>query len=219
MHRLLALFSIMAFPLLGQASEFSVILHGIQRPVTMSFPADFRLASSDEEYRQREAVLEGFRQNSGIKGHYNEILLRDWSVVTNVPSIVVGSLAATDGFQGKVSIKNWQAIRQVAAATNKKRIEEWQKDDISRQNASSGGLVKIEHELSWLEEQNDPDSIVMFSQTRVTANGRVLVLFNGRKTIYFDGYVIFANVAVDASKPDSLKMLKDFLNSIGIKSI
>lgn len=219
MQRLLVLLLIIGFSSFGKASEYSVIIQNIPRPVTIEFPAEFRPASSPKEYQVRNHYLDSFRHNPGFKSHYNELLLRDWSATSSFPFIVVGSLATTDRFQGEMSIKFWQDFQKVVKEANKKLIGEWRQKGLSRIEAGSGGSVKIANDIVWLEEQNAPDSIVLLSQTQLIVNGAETAVISGKKTIYFNGFVIFVEVKVDASKADALNLLKEFLNTIRIKSI
>lgn len=203
----------------AQAVEFSVVVQGIPRPVSMSFPADFRLADSHSARERRERLLNFYRLNPAYKGHYDEILLRDWSSPDRLPSIVIGILGTTERHQGRITTKDWQAIRQEFATANKKRVTEIRDQYRPPIEANSPIPMKTTEELIWFEQQADPNSVIVLAHLRSELDGKLETVFSARKLLYHNGYLLFANVVVDSSRPNALKTIKEYLAALSIKSV
>lgn len=208
-----------AFSSVLMAEEYSIVISSIPRPVTLSFPAGFMLADSSEARLRRERFLNFYTLNPEYSGNYDDILLLDWSSIERFPQIVVGSLGATSRFQGNISESNWESIRAEFEKATPGQIakirDEW------RPRIESGSPVPLStyEELVWLEEQNDPNSITALSHFRTETDGELETTFSARKLMYHDGYMVFANIVVDASKPNALQDIQDYLVGINIESI
>ena len=82
-HFILLLLSAAAAP----AAEYSVVVRGIARPVTLNVPDSFKLADSSEARARRERLLAFFNSNSAFRGSYDEVLLQNWQSSMNRPGI------------------------------------------------------------------------------------------------------------------------------------
>lgn len=185
----------------------------------MSFPSDFRLADSHSARERREHLLNFYRLNPAYKGHYDEILLRDWSSTNRLPSITVGVLGTTERHQGKITSENWRALRNEFATANKKRVNEIRDQYRPQLEAKSPVAIKTTEELIWFEEQADPNSIVVLAHLRLEVDGKRETVFSARKILYRNGYLVFANVVLDASHPNALRTLKQYLAVLSIKDL
>lgn len=202
-----------------QASDFEVVLRGIPRPVTMTFPARFRLADSHLARERRERFLKFYSHNPKIKGLYDEILLQDWASSNRLPNIVIGTLGATERQQGRITPKNWQAIRDGFASVSQKQVGEIRDQYRPPIEANSPLPLKTKEELIWFEDQTDPNSIVVLAHFRVEFDGKLEAVFSARKFLYKGGYLLFVNVVVDSSNPEALKTIKEYLSALSIKNI
>jgi hypothetical protein len=198
----------------SRADEFSIIVEGVPRPVTMSFPPGFRLAATTPEKELRQISLEAFRKIG--PSFYNEILLQKWAANdSGLPNIVVGSVASMAARQGQMTLQYWQSLKAIYAGLSKKNLAEMIELVRSRLEATA----QVTDMLVWSEIDKDPNTIIVFSHSQIVVNGERLSIFTGQKTILHGGYAVFAQVSVDSSRPNVLKELKDFLDSIGIESI
>lgn len=200
------------------AEDFSVIVEGVPRPVTMSFPPGFRLAAKTSEKELREIFLKSIRKTG--PSFYNEVLLERWMENdSGLPNIVVGSVASMADKQGELSPQYWRTLKQIYAAFSKKNLGEM--IDIARSNVKENeqARLQITEGLVWSEIDSDPNTIMVFSHSQVVANGVRVSVFTGQKMILHNGYAVFAQVSVDSSLPNALKKLKTYLDQIGIKSI
>lgn len=200
----------------GMAEDYSVIVEGVPRPVTMSFPPSFRLAAKTSEKELREIFLKSIQKTS--PSFYNEVLLERWTENdSGLPSIVVGSVASMADKQGQLTPEYWRALKQIYAAVSKKSLDEM--INIVRLKTPEEARLQITDGLVWSEIDSNPHIIIVFSHTQSVKNGLIVSVFTGQKTILYNGYAVFAQVSVDSSLPNALKNLKTYLDQISIKSI
>lgn len=70
-----------------------------------------------------------------------------------------------------------------------------------------------------MEERTDPNSVYILAHVRQEIEGNLESVFSARKSIYHNGYLIFINVVVDATRPRALAILNDYLVALTIESI
>lgn len=199
--------------------ELSVVVDGLPRPATMTFPDSFSLAGSSAELDRRDRLLAFYLLNPAMKGSYDEVLLEDWSSPKRVPSIVVGSLGSLKAYQGRISQEDWDGIRQQFANASRKQISDVRRSYSPAVLAGSPVASDVTSELIWFEQQEDPNAVVLLAHLRGESVGEKSTEFSARKLIFHEGYVLFANVFVDASQPNALAIIKSFVEAISIKSI
>lgn len=203
----------------ARAERFSVIVPGIPRPVTMSFPDGFTPPGTTAARERRERFLEFYRQNPAMKGKYSEILLRDWESAARLPQIVVGALGATVESQGRISSSDWGKIREMFLKASAVDISKIRAEARPAIEAGSPTTDRTSDELLWLEDQRDPNSVIMLAQMRSLIGDERDDVFSARKLIFYRGYLLFVNVVVDSSKPDALRTVQSYLSAIAIESI
>ena len=201
------------------AVEYSIIVEGIARPVTMTFPDGFLLADSDQARLRRERLLAFYRQNPRLRGQYDEILLPDWSSAARYPVIVVGTLGSTARQQGRISRSYWLDIRRTLLALTPSNIKMIRDDYRPRMEEGSPVETETTEELVWLEEQTDPDSAVVLAHLRSQVDGTLEATFSARKIMFHSGYVLFVNIHLDSSSPGALSTIRSFLDALKIVSI
>ena len=203
----------------AQAERFSVMVPGIPRPVTLSFPDGFRPPSSTEERDCRERFLDFYRLNPAIKGKYTEVLLRDWKSDDRLPQIVIGALGSTEKQQGRISQSNWQEIREMFLKSGAPEIKNIRESLRPKVEAGSPVTNVTTNELLWIEEQEDPNSVTLLAQMQSQLDGKKVDVISARKLLFYKGYLLFANIVVDSSKPDALRDLKTYLAAIAVEDI
>jgi hypothetical protein len=200
----------------GRAEDYSVIVEGVPRPVTMSFPPRFRLAANTSEKELREMFLKSIRKSG--PSFYNEVLLEQWTENdSGLPNIVVGSVASMADKQGQLTPEYWRTLKQIYATISKKHLDEM--INIVRLKAPEEARLQTTDSLVWSEIDSDPNTIIIFSHTQAAANGLRVSVFTAQKTILHNGYAVFAQVSIDSSLPNALKTLKTYLDQISIKGI
>lgn len=153
-----------------------------------------------------------------MKGKYNEILMLEWNSPARVPIIIVGSLGATQNHQGKISTKDWRLLRDEFLQYSRDQIKSIR--ELTRNVERNAPIpVKTIDELFWIDKQSDPSSVILLLHNRSKVDGVIETVFSARKLLYFNGFLIFVNVIVDSSKPDALKVIKEYLDQIYITSI
>ena len=202
-----------------QPASYAIMLFGIPRPVTMTFPSGFMVANDNEARNRRERLLEYYRLNPSMKGRYNEILLGDWKSGTVYPQIIVGVLGVTEKYQGKITRKDWNEFRKMFSSMSSSEVAKIRSELRPNIEKSSPIEKKTLEELLWFEEQTDLNSVIILGQTRIQLADKKLDLFAARKLIYYNGYLVFSEIAVDSSKPDALKQLRNYLSAIAIEKI
>jgi hypothetical protein len=220
MNRLFFIVGIYAiFAMTSKAETYSVILPEFPRPVTISFPSGFRPASTMDEKSRNTALLAYFRLNPSIKGNYEHAFLKDWQNPEPMPQIVIGTLGITAGKQGKISPKNWAEIRGYFLQASKMEMDKVRQEITPKIMQTSPISEKIHNELLWLEKQDDPSSATVLSLLSTNREGKILDRFSARKVMYHNGFMLFANVVVDANKPDALNEIRNYLNYLRVLSV
>lgn len=207
------------FAAAAPATEYSVVVGGIARPVTLSVPDSFKLANSSEARGRRERLLAFFSSNSALKGSYDEVLLQDWQSAGRVPVIVVGTLGAVKNHQGQVSAHDWEDIRRQFEQVAPSKVAEIRNAYRIRIEANSPVLRSTVDDLVWFEHQRDPLSVVVLARIEVEEEGKRWTEFTARKIMYHRGFIVFANVAVDAAQAGALSTLKQYLVELSIVDI
>jgi len=185
----------------------------------MTFPAGFTPPDSTTARERRESFLEFYRQNPAMKGRYSEVLLRDWKSSDRLPQIVIGALGSTEKQQGRITQGDWAKIRDMflkASASEIAKIRERIRPAIE---ANSPTTNRTHDELIWLEDQKDQNSVVILAQMRSQVGDALDDVFSARKLIFYRGYLLFANIVVDASKPDALAEVRSYLAAVAIEAI
>ena len=203
----------------AEAENYSIILPEFPRPVTIAFPSDFRPASTMEEKSRNAALLAYFRLNPSMKGNYEHAFLKDWQNPEPMPQIVIGTLGITTGKQGKISSKNWAEVRGYLLQASKMEMDKVRQEITPKIMQTSPISEKIHNELFWFEKQDDPYSATVLSLISTNREGKILDHFSARKVMFHNGYMLFANVVVDANKPDALNEIRDYLSSLRVLSV
>lgn len=202
-----------------KAARFSVVVADIPRPVTIEFPEGFHLADTPAARERRERFLNFYRLNPAYKGKYGDVLLTNWVGSYRLPILVVGVLGSTSRVQGKITKKEWASLRETLLTSSPEKIKEIREKWRPIIETNSPVPFKTTEELLWFEQQRDTFSAALLAHLRQEFDGKLETVLSARKFLYHDGYVVFVNIAVDASNPDALKTLKQYVDSIRIISI
>ncbi|MDP3070636.1 MAG: hypothetical protein Q8N18_10120 [Opitutaceae bacterium] len=211
--------ALLMFSGVARAERYSILVPDIPRPVTIAFPDGFTPPDSTAARERRESFLEFYRQNPAMKGKYCEVLLRDWKNAKRLPQIVIGVLGSTEKNQGKITPSDWSKLRALflkASATEVTKIRDRMRPEIE---AGSPITNRTHQELIWLEDQKEMNSVIVMAQMRSQLGDDRDDVFSARKIIYHKGYLVFANVVVDSSKPDALSEIRSYLSAIKVESI
>jgi hypothetical protein len=220
MNRLYFLAGICALSALtSKAENFSVIMPEFPRPVTIAFPSGFRPASSNEERIRNAALMAYWRLNPSIKGNYEHAFLKDWQNPEPMPQIVIGTLGVTKGKQGKISAKNWAEIRGYLLEASQKEIDKVRKEITPKIMRTSSISEEIQNDLVWIEKQDDPSTATILCHINANREGQIIEHLSARKVMYHNGFMMFANVVVEANKPDALNEIRNYLNSLHLLSV
>lgn len=203
----------------ARGESFSVIVPGIPRPVTMTFPDGFTPPDSTAARNRRDSFLEFYRKNPAMKGKYCEVLLLNWKSTARIPQIVVGVLGSTERQQGRISASDWSKIREMFLKASASEITKIREKIWPVVDAGSPVATKVSEELLWLDDQRDQNSVVILAQMRSQIGGEKDDVFSARKLIFHQGYLLFVNIVVDSSKPAALREIRSWLPAISIESI
>ncbi len=217
--KLLIICGIAIFAAMAKAEDYSLILPEFPRPATIAFPEGFLPPTTKEEKERHSRLLEYFRLNPERKGNYEHVFLKDWQNPNPMPQIVIGTLGATKGNQGKISKKNWEEIREYFIQASEAEIEKVRREITPRVMQSSPINEELQKDLVWIEDQNDPNSATTLSYIRVMRDEDNPEQFSARKIMYHNGYMIFANVVVDANQAAALSNIRKYLNDLKLVSV
>ena len=212
-------FYIVSIAVVTRAERYSVMFPNIPRPVTMTFPTGFAPPSSTEDRERRERFLEFYRQNPAMKGKYCEVLLQNWVGQCRLPQIVVGVLGSTEKQQGKITQSEWNGIREIFLQASAFEVQKIRENIRPLIEENSPIANRTREELVWFENQKDEKSVVILTQMRTQIGDAKDDVFSARKLIYHKGYLVFANVVVDSSRPDALSEIRAYLTKISIEAI
>lgn len=201
------------------AENYSVVLEEFPRPVTISLPAGYQPPRTVEEKNREKSLLEYFRLNPQRRGSYEVVFLENWQKTEPMPQIVIGTLGATRGKQGKITEENWREIRNYLLQATQQEIEKVRREITPKVFRASPINEEIEKELLWFEESSAPDSAVILSHISAKREHEQPEQFSARKVMYHKGYIVFANLAVDANQPDALREIRKKLEEIRLESV
>ena len=200
------------------AENYSIVLNQLPRPITINFPEGFKLANTQSERVSRKGLLHYYKLNSAFKGDYDEVLLKEWSSENKLPIIVVGTLSSTRNIQGKITKEKWIGLRKILIESNKNKIKDIRNEWQLRFRVHSEFLVKFTNQLSWFDADNSENSVSILSHLRGERDGILLSEFILRKLMFFDGYLVFVDIHVNSSLPNTLQDIKQWASAIEIIS-
>lgn len=200
-------------------SAFSITLTDIPRPVVVSVPEGFRVASTPEEKARRERLLNFFRVHPAYKGSYEEVLLRDWSQPHPRPQIIVSTIRAARSDQGRFSPNDWEEIKKSFVASNAGEAKQLREEFMSKfRDGSPVGFSLSEADFTSIES-SDPNAVVVLSRNQLQADGVSHDDFSARKIIYHNGYIVMVDIIVAADQPGALSQLREFVEDVRIRRI
>ena len=195
---------------IARADSFTVIIESINNPVTVSVPPEFSPASNTIQCQSRDSILAYYRNNPARRGIYSSVFLKTWEPVAVYPYIVVGTLGSFRGKQGNISQETWNNLRNSALNLNAEKLKKYREKAKEIQKTSPNKESTIE-ELTWMDNENHPDYLVIYSQIRAsTPEGAEVDLAIASKLVYKDGFVVNFHLSVDNRVPDAFALLREY---------
>ena len=207
------------FANLSMANSYAVLVPGFERPVTLQVPAGFSLPQTQADRERRERFLNYYRLNPNIKGKYHEVFLKDWANKSPNPQIVVSTLAATEKQQGKITKQTWDEARGNFLNASNEEIQKIRKQWRPAIEDGSPTGERIQQELLWVERQKDPSTVIVLAIVKSDSNGVLSDVISSRKLMYHEGYIVVANLTLDAGRLDAITEALTYLKEIRILKI
>jgi len=203
----------------AHADTYSNIIDSIDRPVTIALPDGFAPPQNSEQRAVRDGIISMYRNNPSMRGIYSNVYTRDWDAEFPLPYVVVGTMGSFRGRQGKITAKEWLAVR--ASALRKTDLEVSKERERLREMEKRGINAEFTaDELTWLENDGKTDSLTVFNQMRMSfPDGGEVDLIAARKVIYKNGYVLSFVFVVDGGLPDAFSSIRNLVNSTTLVAI